>query len=171
MLTEKDFDGIIKEYGRSLRTICINLLHDTSNAEDVYQEVLLKIWKNIGSFRGESSVKTWVSRIAVNVAITGLNREKKKKKIFLPLFPAERKIPSADDPGKAAEISQKVEFFKKFFQTLSDTEKALVTLYLEEYTTAEMAGITGLTEANVRVRIHRLKSKVKEEWERNYESR
>lgn len=166
-----DFDQIIKEHGSGLRRICLNLTHDSDQAKDAFQEVLIRIWKNLGSFRGESSVKTWVSRITVNVCLTFISRSRKNKKIFLPMAPFEKYPSGSSDPGRSAEINQKTEFFRKFFTTLSDADKTLVTLYLEEYTTDEMAEICGLSESNVRVRIHRIKSRIKEDWEAHYESR
>jgi RNA polymerase sigma-70 factor (ECF subfamily) len=77
MKTEKpNIDDIIHQYGQKIYKLCLFYLNDAEEAEDILQEILIKIIKKISSFRGESGLYTWIYRIAVNTLINTLNRKK-----------------------------------------------------------------------------------------------
>ncbi len=170
-MKEEEFKKVVDgNYGRISR-ICLHYFGSREEADDACQEVLLKVWLSIDKFRGESSLSTWISRIAVNVCMTTF-RNKKTETIRLgseELKHLGDKMPDENDPGDEEE--EKLRFFKSFMEKLPAADRTLVSLYLEEMDSSDIATVTGLSEANVRTRIHRIKKQIKEEWEVRYGTR
>lgn len=157
------FKNAVEEYGKMIFRVCSHFFGSRDNAKDAYQETLLKIWLNIKSFRGEASLKTWIYRIAVNVCITYLLKVKRNRSLFVPITKTVFNN-STTDGEIYKEEKGKLQFFRGFVDNLPASDKALVSLYLEDLDTKEMSVITGLSESNVRVRIHRIKNQIKNEW-------
>ncbi|MGE5402707.1 MAG: RNA polymerase sigma factor [Ignavibacteriales bacterium] len=164
------FKEAIKENDRLIFRICYHFFGPGENAKDAYQEILLKIWLNIEGFRGESQIKTWISRIAVNVCITFRARTKKKSSLFVPFSEAVFNGNTGNE-DIYADDENKLLFFRSFMDRLNASDRALVSLYLEDLDTKDISHITGLSESNVRVRIHRIKNQIKREWELKYGTR
>lgn len=164
------FKEAIKENEKRISRICYHFFGPGENAKDAYQEILLKIWQNIESFRGESQIKTWINRIAVNVCINFFWAVKKKTSVFIPYshLVNEENL-TQEETFKDEE--NKLLFFRCFMDNLSTPDKALVSLYLEDFNTKEISEITGLSEGNVRVRIYRIKTQIRKEWESKYGTR
>jgi RNA polymerase sigma-70 factor (ECF subfamily) len=170
-MKEEDFRKVVDEnYGRISR-ICLHYFGSREEADDACQEVLLKVWLNIDKFRGESSLSTWISRIAVNVCMTTF-RNKKTDPLRLgseELKHLGDKMPDENYSGDEEE--EKLKFFHAFMQKLPAADRTLVSLYLEDMESADIAEVTGLSDANVRTRIHRIKKQIKEDWEVRYGTR
>lgn len=163
------FKDAIKENDKMILRVCYHFFGPGENARDAYQEILLKIWLNVENFRGECQLRTWIYRIAVNVCITFRSKEKKKSSVFVPFY--ELEYGRADEKEVYQDDENKLLFFRKFMEKLNVSDKALVSLYLEDLDTKEIAQITGLSESNVRVRIHRIKNEIKRQWEVEYGTR
>lgn len=125
-----------------------------TDMDDLLQEILLQIWRSLGSFEGLSSIDTWCYRIALSTSLTWRRSQSRRKK----------NIPSeASDMGEvpaATDGHNSVELLERFLQTLSKSDRALVLLYLDDLSGSEMAEVMGLSEGAVRVRIHRIKKKL-----------
>ncbi|MGE5497374.1 MAG: RNA polymerase sigma factor [Syntrophothermus sp.] len=169
MNRDEIFKDAIKENDRMILRVCYHFFGPGENARDAYQEILLKIWLNVENFRGECQLKTWIYRIAVNVCITFRSKEKKKSSVFVPFY--ELDYGKADEKEVYQDEENKLLFFRKFMEKLNVSDKALVSLYLEDLDTKEIAQITGLSESNVRVRVHRIKNEIKRQWEVEYGTR
>lgn len=161
------YTEIVSEHREKIVRICRWYINDEEVLKDVCQEVLINIWKNLEKFRGESGLSTWIYRISVNTCLINIRSEKRRKD-----SPAEGiKIENLTSQEIVQEQIQedltekKINFFRNFLNQLSPSDKALVTLYLEELSTKEMAEITGLSESNVRVKIFRIKEQIKNKWE------
>ena len=170
MNKEQLFREAIGENSQRIFRICSYYFTDPDDRNDAYQDSLIRIWENLSGFKGNSKVSTWIYRVVVNTCLSFLRKEKRRKHMF--------------DDGKDYEISDssnpktleeslvfddKLIFFMNFMNRISLADRTLVSLYLEELTTKEMAEITGFTEVNVRVKIHRIKEQIKKEWEeKNY---
>lgn len=166
MRRDELFREAIEENQKMIFRICYHFFGPGENARDAYQDILLKIWMNIENFRGECQLKTWIYRIATNVCITFRAKVKKKSTIFVPFSESVYKIAGEEEIYKDNE--NKILFFRKFMDELNASDRALVSLYLEDLDTKEMAHITGLSESNVRVRLHRIKDEIKRQWEAEY---
>lgn len=170
-MKQEDFRKVVDENYGKISRICLHYFGSREEADDVCQEVLLKVWLNIDKFRGESSLSTWISRIAVNVCMTTF-RNRKPETVRLgsdELRHLGDKMPDDIDPETGEE--EKLKFFHAFMQKLPAADRTLVTLYLEDMESADIAAVTGLSDANVRTRIHRIKKQIKEEWEERYGTR
>jgi RNA polymerase sigma-70 factor, ECF subfamily len=165
MNQEEVFREAIRDNGRMIFGICCRFFGHNDQAKDVYQEILLKIWLNIKNFRGESRIRTWMTRIAVNVCLTNITKIRKSTSIFVPLTNLNYFDLSTEDYNDTEEEEAKLHFFEAFKSRLNPVDKTLVSLYLEDIEYREIAQITGLSEGNARTRVHRIKELIKQEWE------
>jgi len=168
MNQETLFRAAILENDRRIYSICCHYFGPGDEAKDAYQEVLLKIWLNILNFRGESQLKTWISRIAVNVCMTFLSKRKKKSAVFIPFSQIDGYDRISENENNPEEEEAKLRFFEEFKNKLNPADKILVALYLEDIEYTEIAKITSMSEGNARTRIHRIKKQIKKEWEDKY---
>lgn len=161
------FKEAIRENDKMILRICNHFFGPGENAKDAHQEILLKIWLNIEKFRNESKIKTWIYRIAVNVCLTFLSSNRKKSSIFV-RFSKSTYNKSYEESSLFKDDENKAQFLRAFIDNLNATDKVLVSLYLEDLDTKEMSNITGLSESNVRVKIHRIKNEIRKEWVNKY---
>jgi len=168
MNQETLFRAAILENDRRIYSICCHYFGPGDEAKDAYQEILLKIWLNILNFRGESQLKTWISRIAINVCMTYLSKKSKKSSVFVPLSTVDCDYKTGESDDNPEEEEAKIKFFEDYKNKLSSADKILVTLYLEDLEYSEISLITGLSEGNARARVHRIKKQIKQEWEDRY---
>lgn len=132
----------------------------TSNRDqhnDLFQEITIQLWKAYPKFRGDSKFSTWMYRVALNTAITLYRKSKRSVKtqdyesvIF--------KIKSEDYDDTEEE---QLKIMYKAIKQLSDIDKALIFLYLEDKNYREIAQTIGITEVNARVKMNRIKTKLK----------
>lgn len=120
--------------------------------QDLFQEVVINLWKGYPEFRGESKIQTWIYRIALNTCVTFLRKSGKQPKTQ----------PLTDDLHVYADVTatDRIKELYKMINKLNAIEKAIVLLYLEERSYDEIAQIIGLTKSNVGVRINRIKEKL-----------
>lgn len=129
---------------------------DQEDKNDMFQEIVLQLWKAFPSFRQESKQSTWMYRIALNNAITNFRKTSKR--------PDRRRI-SADefqipDLGAYPEEDEQMSALKRAINCLTEVEKAIILLYLEEKSYEEISQIIGISKSNVGVRISRIKIKL-----------
>jgi RNA polymerase sigma-70 factor, ECF subfamily len=119
-----------------------------ADAQDLYQEILLQIWKSLGRFAGRSHVDTWAYRIALNTALTWRRR-------------GARQLATRDadgiEPAGGSDPREPLRILEDFLATLDKTDRALLLLYLEDLTYHDIAEILGITENHVGVKVNRLK--------------
>ena len=139
------------EQSRILR-ICYNYSHSDAEQEDLFQEVMLNLWKSFDTFRGESSRSTWVYRIALYTCMAYYRKKKRREKTL-----HESAREGVSSPG---EDGTRNEFLTKALSQLNEIDRAIIILWLEERSYAEIASIIGISESNVGVRISRVKQKL-----------
>ena len=160
---EQIFADAIRDNEKRIMNICRYYFGNNPEAQDASQEVLLKIWLNIKSFRGESQIKTWITRIAVNTCLTYLSKTSREFALFVRPDSLEMAdmIDEEHDDSRREEMLQ---LFGDFTRNMNPMDKTLVALYLEEVSYNEISQVTGLTEVNARTRISRIKAHIKESW-------
>ena len=163
MANEAAFKSLVKEHNDRIHRLCRCYIRDRDAGDDVYQEVLVHLWKSLDSFEGRSRVSTWIYRVTVNTCLGHLRSERRRKKLFG--APSEESAEVADDTWKS-DGTDDIERLYGCISRLPPVERALVSLYLEDVSMREMAEILGITEANVRVRLHRARKSLKEIWGR-----
>jgi RNA polymerase sigma-70 factor (ECF subfamily) len=126
-------------------------VNDFDWAKDIAQETFIIIWQQLPNFRNESNIGTWIFRIASNNCLRQIEKEKKIIKTELPINLKEENQES---------IEPQIQLLYKFISELPETDRLIISLELEEIKQAEIAHIMGISEANVRVKIHRIKEKL-----------
>lgn len=162
MKKEELFNTIVADNQKRLRRICSYYNANDDEQKDMYQEILINIWKSLNSFRNNSSVNTWVYRVAVNTALSYNSKSFKHMKLIVSTA-TENLNTIIDDYDKEQKLleEQRLEQFQTELNTLSIIDKALVSLMLEGLSMKEISDIIGISEANVKVKIHRIKSYLK----------
>lgn len=125
--------------------------------QDLFQEIVIQLWKAFPGFRGESKFSTWLYRIALNTAISDLRR---KKKHIVSIEP--ESLPDGiEDIESYKEKEEKLIQLYKAINQLTEIEKAIVMLYLEDKSYDEMEDILGINQNNLRVKMNRIKEKLR----------
>ncbi|MBE8727228.1 RNA polymerase sigma factor [Flavobacterium hungaricum] len=153
-----EFEEIYKTYWDRIFRLCMGFVNDHSAAQDLAQETFIIVWQKLETFRNESSIGTWIFRIAANNCLRQIEKEKRFPKSDLPINLSEEKQQS---------IEPQIQFLYKCIAELPEADRIIISLELEEIKQAEIAKIVGISEANVRVKIHRIKEKLTQKFKQN----
>lgn len=154
---EKQFAQLVKDNQGLIIKISRLYTHSLEDEEDLFQEIVLQIWRSYDSFKGESKVSTWMYRIALNTAIT-LFRKKKRSLTTEEL--QDFHIPKFAETD-THENEQQVTLLYKVIKMLPTVDRAIVTMYLDDLPYKDIAENLGITEVNARVKMNRLKKTLK----------
>lgn len=152
------FEDIYKSYWQRIFRLCMGYVNDFDLAQDLAQETFIIVWRQLPKFRNESTIGTWVFRIASNNCLRQLEKEKRFVKTDFPIHLKEEHTES---------IEPQIQMLYKFISELPETDRIIISLELEEIKQSEIANIIGLSETNVRVRIHRIKEKLTQKFKEN----
>ena len=156
---ETEFTNLITTNQGIIHKVC-RIYCDTPEAhEDLFQEIVLQLWKSFDSFKGDSKFSTWMYRVGLNTAIT-LIRKKDRTVLTTSIENGIRLNVQANDFDE--EYEERLGLLYKCIKQLNDVERALVLLYLEDLPYRDIAETMGITEVNARVKMNRAKSKLKE---------
>lgn len=149
------FVKLISQHQSILHKICNVYFTHKPHKEDYHQELVIQLWKAFPSFENTARFSTWMYRVCINAAIDILRKEKKElKKVSL----SELHINYASDHSPVDDRNQ--EKLYGAISQLSHVDKAIMTLYLDEYSYKEIAEIIGISESYTGVKINRIKSKI-----------
>ena len=154
MVSETEFLKIIDINKGSIYTICYMFSKDREDVNDLYQEVILNLWKGYETFRGESKISTWIYKVSLNTCLL-VNRKKKKIPQFISLSESMNIFEEKDDDSK-----QIMQLYKRI-NKLGKIDKAIILLWLENFSYEEIGEIIGITAKNVSVRLFRIKEQLK----------
>lgn len=146
-----EFEEIYKAYWDKIFRVCMGYVNDHSMAQDMAQETFITVWKQLSSFRDEANIGTWIYRIATNNCLRHLEKEKRVISTDLPIDLPEEKSRNLE-PG--------FQLLYRFIAELPEIDRIIISLELEDVRQAEIARITGLSESNIRVKIHRIKDRL-----------
>jgi RNA polymerase sigma-70 factor (ECF subfamily) len=150
----------LNEHSGLLLKVVRSFADGPTDAEDLFQEILLQVWLSLPGFRAESKATTWLYRVAINTALAWRRREKphRHRRTFLPLAT----VAAASDarPDDAVADREAVERLYAAVRALAPVKRALVLLYLDGVSYAEMADVIGISESNVGVRLNRIKKEL-----------
>lgn len=151
---EIDFARIVKEHKSTIYMVCYMFSKDEDEVADLFQDILVNLWKGFPKFRGESSPKTWIYRVSLNTCIS-VERKKKRKGETVPL---DMNINLYDD---TAEDMKQVRMLQDRISRLGPFDRAIVLLWLENLSYDEIGAIVGITAKNVSVRLFRIKEQLR----------
>ncbi len=152
------FLNALEEHQQKLLRICSVYAKDSDDTQDLFQEVLINIWRALPSFKENASIGTWMYRITLNVCLRIKSKEMKKQRKMLRLDSI--RVISLQDENLDKSTDTKLMKLRSCIKTLNDADKAVITLYLEELPYKEISIITGLKENTVAVKIKRIKTKL-----------
>ncbi|KYH04515.1 RNA polymerase subunit sigma-24 [Chryseobacterium cucumeris] len=152
------FEEIYELYWQRIFRLCMGYVNDTELAQDLAQETFIIVWQQLPKFRNESSIGTWIFRIASNNCLRQIEKEKKFAKTDLPINLEEKKQES---------MEPQIQMLYQFISELPETDRIIISLELEEIRQVEIAHIVGLSESNIRVKIHRIKEKLTQKFKDN----
>lgn len=153
------FIKVIEDNKQKILRICRVYASDKEDQKDMYQEVVLNIWKSLPSFGKESKIDTWIYRICLNVCMQYALKLHKSKLIRVDI----EGINISDESAQLCDDIEAKEATKKMYECISrlkHTEKSLILLFLEDVSYKIISEITGLTENHVAVKLGRIKRKL-----------
>ena len=149
---QTEFAQIVKENKSTIYTVCYMFSKDTDEVNDLFQEVLVNLWKGMSSFKGRSDIRTWIYRIALNTCIS---MDRKKKIATIPLSMDANLFQDQDEDTK------QVKLLHNRINKLQPFDKAIVLLWLENISYDEIGEIVGIATKNVASRLFRIKEKLR----------
>ena len=155
---EAVFKQLYDDYRDRIYRMCCYYVSREEDRKDLYQEVFHNLWKGLERFRGDSKLSTWAYRVTVNTALTFQARTKSRKKTFAEYGAF---VLSRNQPGRQESDDGAIDLLRSAIVKLPLIDMIIVSLVLEGASTKEIAQTTGLTESNVRVRVHRSKERLR----------
>lgn len=149
---KKEFTKLLTENQGIIHKVCNVYFYDNLEKEDYIQEIILELWKAFPNFEGQSKFSTWMYRVALNTAIDILRKENARPR---PIGLSGQEFDLQDN--QANEISTHQDKLYRAINLLSPIEKAIIILYLEDYSYKEISEIVGISETYTGVKINRIK--------------
>ena len=150
---ELEFEQMVRKHRGCIYTVCFMFSKDSDEVNDLFQEVLINLWRGFPTFKGESKVETWIWRLSFNTCIS---QERKKKRTAN--IPLEMGIDFFHDKD---EDTRQIQMLYQRIHQLKPFDRAIVLLWLEGMPYDEIAAIVGITVKNVSVRLFRIKEELK----------
>ncbi len=158
---KETFLGLLEAHAGIIRKVAAGYSSGLADRHDLMQEITLQLWKAWPRYSPERPFSTWMYRIALNVAISFLRRNRHPARQTVPL--EESEIELADESASPVEPDERVALLQQVIDSLPPLDRALLLLYLDDHSYREIAAILGLTETNVATKLNRLKQRVREE--------
>ena len=151
------YTSSILPYSGIIIKICRAYTDSQEDFEDYYQEVCLQIWRSKDKFRGDAKWSTWIYRLSLNICLTLIRKKKKTRQYY-----STDTIKTNDEAEDNAAFSDEdLSFLYEAIKQLSEIDRAIILLYLEEKPNKEIAEIIGTTPNNIGVRVNRIKERLK----------
>jgi RNA polymerase sigma-70 factor (ECF subfamily) len=154
---QEAFIRLMNEHRGILHKVCRLYCFTEIDRQDLFQEIVIQLWRSFPSFRGEAKFSTWLYRIALNTAISDLRKQQRRITPTDPdLLPTE-----LQDIQYNGEKEEQLQVLYNAINRLTEVEKALTMLYLEDKSYQEMEEILGISQNNLRVKMNRIKEKLR----------
>jgi RNA polymerase sigma-70 factor, ECF subfamily len=150
-------DRIFNDWLASHKGILFKVVHayafEHADRQDLFQEIVLQVWRSVDAFRGESSVSTWVYRVALNTATAWTRKQDRHRRGKQPLETVAGLLAASQ-----RDADPRVEWLYRQIAQLNDVDRSVALLMLDGFAYREIAAIVGISEGNVAVKISRLKA-------------
>ena len=151
---ETEFSRLEAEQKSTIYTVCYMFSKDQDEVNDLFQEILVNLWKGFENFEGRSDVRTWVYRVSLNTCITQDRKKKRQKSV-----PLSMNINLFADQD---EDTKQVDMLRRRINKLGPFDRAIILLWLENMSYEEIGQVVGISTKNVSVRLFRIKEQLKE---------
>lgn len=153
--TEAEFVAMVKRHEALIYKVCLTFTRrQPDEVEDLKQDVLCNLWRGYGGFKGESKESTWIYRVALNTGIQFYRRNQRMPR-------TEELTPRMAECYVGDDDQRQLDTLYTLIHRLDDEEQKLLFMYLDGVSGAEMAEALGIGQGNVRIRLHRIKTKLK----------
>jgi RNA polymerase sigma-70 factor (ECF subfamily) len=153
-----DLEEIYSNYSPQIFRVCMGYVNDHAQARYLTQETFIAVWRNLKNFRNEAKISTWIFRIATNNCLRAVEKNKRIVKTDLP-----ENLPALNEDTP----DEKLAYLYQVISELGEIDRLIISLVLEDLPQAEIAAIVGLSDGNVRVKIHRIKEKLAIKFKKN----
>ena len=151
---EQQFTEIIREHERTIYTVCYMFSDNTDEVNDLYQEILVRLWQGFDTFEGRSDIKTWIYRVSLNYCISFSNRQKKERERL-------NLGKGFHTDGNSLEKNLQIKQLYKRINTLGLVDRSVILLWLEGLSYDEIGAILGISVKNVSFKLVRIKEQLK----------
>lgn len=158
VVTDTGFIDMVRENSGLIFKVCYMYARDNDHLSDLRQEVLANLWEGRGSFASRSKVSTWIYRVAINTCVSYLRRN--RRHTGHESLDSDERMAIVDDSSEHASMLRQM---YEMIGALGPVDKALIMLWLDEYSYDEIAELTGLKRNNVAVKLHRIKQRLASE--------
>lgn len=155
----KAFSHIVSDYQQMVFTVVFRIVNNREDAEDITQEIFIKVFKSLNSFKEEAEFSTWLYRIAYNTALS----EIRKRKIVFASFDDFSNLEDEKMNENPEELAseERILYMEQALRTLPPEDALLITMfYLNNQSIEEISRISSLSQANVKVKLHRMRKKL-----------
>lgn len=152
---KKDFISLIEQHQGIIYKVSKMYCDKEECRQDLFQDILVQLWQSYPSFNNNSKFSTWMYKVALNTALAQFKKEKKKPEESVSNIPT-----NIIEEDSYKEKENQRELIQKAISKLNKAEKAIIILYMDDYSYEEIAEITGITTSNVGVKINRIKTKL-----------
>ena len=152
---ECEFEQMVRAHRSTIYTVCYMFSNDQDEVADLFQEVLIGLWKSFPSYEERGDVRSWIYRVSLNVCIS-IDRKKRRNKTV----PLTMDI----DPYEEVETNQnsrQMDQLRRRIAKLGQFDRAIILLWLENMSYDEIAAVMGISVKNVSVRLYRIKEELK----------
>jgi RNA polymerase sigma-70 factor (ECF subfamily) len=154
---DSERDRIFGEWLEGHKGILFKVVHayasEHADRQDLFQEIAIQVWRSVDAFRGESSVSTWIYRVALNTATAWTRRQSRHQRGKQPLEIADGVL-----AAPAAEADPRVDWLYRQIAQLKDVDRSVALLMLDGFAYKDIAAIAGISEGNVAVKVNRIKA-------------
>lgn len=150
---EKDFNAMVATHSDAINKICFCYAASATEAADMRQDTLLNLWRGWQTFRGDSALSTWIHRVCLNTCVSYVRRENRHRHADIDRLPE-----VVDESGE--DRSELWAQLQSSMQSLSKRERAVMILWLEDFSYDDIADVIGLSRNGIASLIFRIKQKL-----------
>lgn len=151
---EAEFNRMLAEHAGTITKLCFFYADSPDEVADMRQDVLLNLWRGWESFRGDSTLSTWVHRVTLNTCVSYTRRERKHQQSREPMSEV---LAVADDGDDRSELWREMH---SRIRELNTRDRAVILLWLEDFSYDDIASVMGLNRNTVATLLHRIKQKL-----------
>jgi RNA polymerase sigma-70 factor, ECF subfamily len=150
--TPLDFEHLVREHSGRIRRIARRFAANGA-VDDLVQDILTRLWRSYGGFRGDSKIESWIYRVALNAAMTHLSEAAEARTLHAAM--SAQPAATVETPARASPA----DILSDFLSRLGDVDASILMMYMDGLTADEMSGVLGITGNAINVRINRMKQK------------
>jgi RNA polymerase sigma-70 factor (ECF subfamily) len=159
---QERFVALLEEHKRMLYKVTSVYCSNPEDRRDLMQEIVIQLWRSFPRYDDRSKFSTWMYRIGMNVAISFLRSERRRGGEKVPLEQVDV-IDSAAADRILGEAGDDLRLLQRLISRLDEMSRALIVLYVEGYSHAEIGEILGISATNVGTRVNRIRNRLREE--------